>query len=135
MHYSFWRPITAIREAELDGNPRTAADPLWEPMINTPNYPDYASGANTLTGAATATLAAFFGDDERTFSISSAAPQAIEKVRSYDRFSAVADEVVEARIYLGIHFRFADEEARRQGERSAHWIAQKYLRPLASSGH
>ena len=64
----------------------------------------------------------------------SAAPQAVAKVRAYDRFSAVADEVVEARIYLGIHFRFADVEARRQGERIAHWIAQKYLRPLTPVG-
>ena len=46
-HYNYWRPITAIREGENDGNPRTEGDPQWQPFLNTPNYPDYTSGANT----------------------------------------------------------------------------------------
>ena len=54
--YSFWRPITAINEGDNDGNPKTAGDPTWQPLINNPNYPDYTSGANNVTGAMTRTL-------------------------------------------------------------------------------
>jgi len=68
-HYVFWRPITAIREGDDDGNPETAGDPNWQPFINTPNYPDYTSGANNVTGAVTRMLALYFGTDHMTFSM------------------------------------------------------------------
>jgi hypothetical protein len=57
--YDFWRPLTAIREGDNDGNPRMAGDANWKPLINTPNYPDYTSGANNLTGAVTRMLSLF----------------------------------------------------------------------------
>jgi hypothetical protein len=66
-HYVFWRPLTAIQEGDHDGNPHTAGDPAWQPLINNPNYPDYTSGANCLTGAMTRTLQLFFGMDKVTF--------------------------------------------------------------------
>ena len=56
VHYAFWRPVTAIVEADNDGNPQTAADASWQPLINNPNYPDYTSGANNVAGAMTRTL-------------------------------------------------------------------------------
>jgi hypothetical protein len=133
-HYSFWRPVTAIQEGDLDGNPGTAADPSWQPLINTPPYPDYASGLNAVTGAATAMLASFFGTDEVAFTLTSVAPLAVQKSRSYPRFSAAAQDAVDARILLGIHFRFADDEARRQGSRVAHWTFTRFLRPVPG-GH
>ena len=61
LHYAFWRPITAIREGDKDGNDQTAGDPTWEPFLNTPPYPDYTSGANNVVGALTRTLELFFG--------------------------------------------------------------------------
>ena len=60
--YHFWRPITAIQEGDKDGNPRTAGDATWLPLISTPPYPEFPSGANNLTGAMTRTLELFFGD-------------------------------------------------------------------------
>jgi hypothetical protein len=128
--YFFWRPITAINEGDSDGNPNTAGDPAWRPLINTPNYPDYTSGANNVTGAMTRTLAQFFGRDRLTFEVTSLAPLAIQKSRIYDRFSEAADDVVDARILLGIHFRFADTAARQQGERVAEWAFEHFLLPL-----
>lgn len=130
-HFSFWRPITAIREGEGDGNPGTIGDPAWEPLINTPNYPDYTSGANAVTAAMTTILELFFGTDAFDFSVTSEAPLATQKTRTYRRFSDVAKEVVEARILLGIHFRFADELARTQGSRVANWTFTRVLRPVA----
>ena len=133
--YNFWRPVTAIQLAGTDGNSRTIADPNWTPLINNPNYPDFISGANVVTGAMTRSLALFFGTDKMTFDVTSNAPLAIQKTRTYHRFSDAADEVVEARILLGIHFRFADTVARAQGRRVARWAFKHHLRPLHHHGH
>jgi hypothetical protein len=128
-HYNIWRPVTAIQEGENDGNPNTAGDPTWQSLINNPNYPDYTSGANNLTGAVTRTLALFFGTDKMTFDVTSLAPLAVQKTRTYHRFSAAAQDVVDARVYLGIHFRFADTAARAQGRRVAEWTFNHFLLP------
>jgi hypothetical protein len=130
MRWNFWRPLTAIREGANDGNPRTEGNPAWQSLIATPNYSDYTSGANNLSGAATTMLANFFGTDEMTFSITSNAALAVQKTRTYDRFSDAAADVVEARILEGIHFRFADTAGRRQGMRSANWAYGHVLRPI-----
>jgi hypothetical protein len=132
-YWNFWRPITAIQEGDNDGNPRTAGDPAWQPLITTPNYPDYTSGANNNSGAVTTMLANFFGTDEVTFSITSNTPQAIQKTRTYSRFSDAAEDVVNARVYQGIHFRFADVVARRQGSHVANWVFSHFLRPVGEN--
>jgi hypothetical protein len=132
-HFSFWRPVTAIRED--DGNPQTVADAAWEPLINTPNYPDYTSGANNVTAAMTTILERFFGTNNFTFSVTTDVPLAAQKTRTFKRFSDAAAEVVEARILLGIHFRFADEVARTQGTQVANWTHSRFLRPLAGNRH
>ncbi len=129
-HYVFWRPLTAIQEGEHDGNPQTAGNPAWQPLINNPNYPDYTSGANCLTGAMTRTLQLFFGTDKVTFEATSLAPLAVRKTRIYRRFSEAMQDVVDARVWLGIHFRFADLEARTQGQRVAEWTSNHFLLPL-----
>lgn len=131
--FNFWRPVTAIREAEGDGNPGTMPDPSWEPLINTPNYPDYTSGANSVTAAMTRTLELFFGTDTFDFSVASDVPLATQKTRTYKRFSDAAKEVVEARILLGIHFRFADTVARTQGTQVADWTFSHVLRPISGA--
>lgn len=127
-HYNFWRPITAIREGDNDPNPRTAGDVTWTPLFATPNYPDYVSGANGLTGAFTRMLQLFFGTDEISFTVKNPNPALILKERPFTRASDAAQEVVEARIHLGIHFRSADEDARQLGNRIALWTYQKFLR-------
>jgi hypothetical protein len=127
--YFVWRPVTAIREGENDGNPGTAGDPAWQSLINNPNYPDYTSGANNVTGAATKALELFFGRDNIPFTVTSNAPAAVKKERKFASFSAAAAQVVNARIYLGIHFRFADVEARTQGRSVATYVHDHYLLP------
>jgi hypothetical protein len=129
-HFSFWRPITAIREGENDTNPRTVGDPGWLPLIVTPPYPDYSSGANNLTRAYTKTLELFFDTDSFDFAVTSTAALAQQKTRQFHRFSDASLEVVEARILQGIHFRAADYEAFQQGGHVAHWVFQKFLRPV-----
>jgi hypothetical protein len=129
-YYDFWRPLTAIREGDNDTNSRTVGDPNWKPLINTPNYPDYTSGANNITGAVTKTLALFFKGDKMTFTLHSNYPLAVQKDRTYTHFSDAAQDVVNVRILQGIHFRFADEAARRQGREVAKWTYHHFLRPL-----
>ena len=126
--YSFWRPITAIREDDADV--WTESDLNWEPLINTPNYPDYVSGANSLTAAFVTVLQRFFATDDLEFTITSNAGLAVQKSRTYTKFSQAAAEVVEARILLGIHFRSADVAARRLGTRVGTWTATRFLRPI-----
>ena len=133
--YVSWRPITAIQEGNNDNNPWTAGDSNWKPLITTPNYPDYSSGANSFTGAVTRMLALFFETDHLTFSLTTTNPgPTIVDTRTYNRFSDAAQDVVDARIYEGIHFRFADEVGRRQGRQVAEWIFKNYLRPLHKHG-
>jgi hypothetical protein len=129
-HYVFWRPLTAIQEGANDGNSRTAGDPTWQPLINTPNYPDHTSGANNIAAAVTRTLELFFGTDTVTFSLTSNYPPVVQKTRTYNRFSDATQDVVEARIYSGIHFRTADVDGRKQGRRVAKWAFKHFLRPL-----
>jgi hypothetical protein len=129
-HYNFWRPETAIREGDNDGNPGTAGDPDWVPFIPTPPYPDHSSGANNLGGSTTGILELYFGSDEFEFSITSSTPGLLVNPRPYHRFSDASLEVVEVRILHGVHFQTADEAARRQGRRVAHWVFMKSLRPV-----
>lgn len=128
--YNFWRPITAIREGDNDGNSETAGDPAWEPLLNNPNYPEYTSGANNVIGAVTRSAQLFFGTDEKTFTVYSQHPMAVPNTRTYHRFSDLAQNMVDVRIYQGLHFRAADEEGRQQGRHVAQWVFGHYLRPL-----
>jgi hypothetical protein len=129
-HYVFWRPITAIREGDNDGNVLTVGDPTWEPLINTPNYPEYTSGANNVAGALTRTLELYFGTDDITFIVYSQNLLAVPNTRTYQRFSDLSSDTVDVRIYQGIHFRFGDEEGRKQGRHVAQWVFGHFLRPI-----
>jgi hypothetical protein len=132
--YAYWRPVTAIQNGDNDLNPYTAGDPNWLPLITTPSYPEYTSGANNLSGATTRTLKHFFGTDEVNFSLTSNFPLAVLKTRTYSRFSDAANDVMNARIYEGIHFRTADVLGRMQGEHVADWAFSHVLRPLDDQG-
>ena len=87
--YNFWRPITAIREGDNDTNSWTIGDPDWKPLINTPNYPDYTSGANNVAGSVTKMLSLFFKGDKMTFTVTSNYPLVVQKVRTYTHFSTL----------------------------------------------
>lgn len=114
----FWRPITAIREADSDGNPATEADPAWLPLVNSPPYPDHPSGLTSVISAMAETLEDFFGTDRVAFSANSLNSGT---TRSFERFSDMTEEVVDARVWSGIHFRKADEDGARIGKEVARW--------------
>ena len=119
--YSFWRPITAIREAAGDGNRRTTDAPGWLPLNNTPPYPDQPSGLSSLASASARVLERFFGTDNVKFG----AMNAVGK-RTYMSFSQAVDEIVDARVWSGIHFRKADEDGAEIGRRVARWQEHRF---------
>ena len=125
--YYFWRPITAIHNGEADGNAKTEGDPAWDSLFPAPPYPDYTSGANAVMAASTRAAQLFFGENEMTVKVTRTDNGAF---RTFSKFSAVRDEVVEARIYGGIHFRFADTAGRKQGEHIAQWANGHFFKPV-----
>ena len=126
-----WRPITAINLADTDGNPATTADPTWEPVIATPAYPEYSSGYNVLTAAFTGGLAGVFGTDRLDLTMISTA---VPDVRHYATGRAVRADVVNARVWLGIHFRTADVVSRDLGLRLTRWALDHYFQPTHRGG-
>ncbi|MGE5689736.1 MAG: vanadium-dependent haloperoxidase [Pseudomonadota bacterium] len=136
-HWSFWRPIAAIREADTDGNPATTADPTWTPLFDpsvgaglvTPPFPDHPSGHGCVSGATLHVLQDFFGTDKVAFDIvSSRFPG---QPRHYDRFSQALKEVIDARVWGGIHFRTADVQGAVIGKKVAHWLRRHAFEPTA----
>ena len=127
--YNFWRPITAIQLADTDGNPFTTADPSWLPLINTPAYPDYPSGLNGAGGAALAVIANFFGENT-SFVVDSDNPTQAGVVRAFPDVVAAGNEMVDTRVYSGIHFRFADADALELGSRVANHVIANAFQPL-----
>lgn len=117
------RPVTAIQLGDSDGNRRTVGDPTWQPLFATPNYPDYTSGANALGGVATEMLKMFFRTDRVAFSMIG-----VNGNRDYTAFSDVGNDIVEARMLMGIHFRFADVAGRSSGQRVGRWVYRYSLR-------
>ena len=105
--YAYWRPITAIRLGDTDGNAETVADPTWTPLVPTPPYGDYVSGHACVTGAATGTLSRLFGADSLDLTLSSSAAGLISPIRSYATAADLDRDTMNARIWLGLHFRRA----------------------------
>lgn len=126
--YHSWRPITAIRNADTDGNPATVPDSTWNSFIGTPGFPEYVSGHSTFSGAAATVLAAFFGTDRMRFVARSDTEPG--EVRHFTSFSAAAREAAMSRLYGGIHFRSANEDGLRAGIEIGAWVVQYRLRPV-----
>jgi hypothetical protein len=142
-YWNFWRPITAIREAAGDGNPATKADPSWVPLFDptvtvsgaplvTPGFPDHPSGHGCVSGATVHALQAFFGTDRIPFTVvSNKCSPAPCPNRSFDRFSDALKEVIDVRVWSGIHFRTADVQGAVLGKKVARYMDRHYFGPTA----
>jgi membrane-associated phospholipid phosphatase len=124
-HYNYWRPITAIRAGDNDGNSATQGDVNWEPLCVTPPFPEYASTHAATAAAASSALALELGD-RHTFTVTN--PNGAS--RTYKRFSAAAYEEGISRIYCGIHFRTAMNMGFVTGGLIAHYVDKTLLQPL-----
>jgi hypothetical protein len=124
--YGYWRPVTAIPAGDSDGNPRTGADPLWEPLAPTPNHPEYPSAHTCGTAGLGATAAALIGRDRIELDVASTVTGT---TRHFERVGDLQRDIENARVYIGYHWRTSDEVGTRLGERVARWALERYFRP------
>jgi hypothetical protein len=128
-YWDFWRPWQAIRRADEDGNPATEADPAWTALLTAP-YPDHPSGHLCFDGAHLRVLQLFFGTDEIGFDVTSS--RFPGQPRHFDRFSEPLAEIIEARIWAGLHFRTADVQAEKLGRSVVEYMADNYFQPVGT---
>ena len=127
--YNYWRPVTAIQDGNADGNPYTIGDPTWMPLLTTPNHPSYVSGHTGASGAAAVALASFFGTDNIAFSLGS--PTAPGVIKSFDSFSAAAQDVGQSRIYAGIHWPWDVQNGLTLGQQVGAYVASNFFQPVS----
>lgn len=122
--YPFWRPSTAIQLADTDGNPATVADPDWQPLVANPNYPDWVSGYSAQSGAFGVSLSRMVGDHIDAHLISTAVPGV---TRTYTTPESLQQDVVNGRMWLGIHFLSADIAGAALGRQVANFVMDHHF--------
>ena len=130
-HYNLWRPVTAIRAGDLDGNPETTSDAAWTPLVTTPAFPSYPSAHASASYAARRVAESVF-DEVQPFTLAHPAVPGV--TLHYTSFRDLTDDIDDARVYGGIHFRFDQRAGARQGRQVGRFIYQHSLRPK-SPGH
>ena len=128
-YYNFWRPVTAIRAGDSDGNSETAPDATWIGLIVTPNHPEYPAAHGCFSGASTETLKYFFASDHIGFWIDSAVAGVVNPIRTYFRFSDALAEVLDARIYGGMHYRHSTRIGANVGKQVSRFTTTHFFRP------
>ena len=123
--WSWWRPETAIRLGDDDGNDKTAGQSTWTSFIAAPPYPEHSSGFNCVAGSTTEIAEQFFGQGRTAFVLERTAGG---PTRTYDHFRDVRNDTIDARVYQGIHFRSADEQGAKIGRDVARWVEKHALR-------
>lgn len=129
-HYWFWRPYQAIQGAASDGNPATIADPTWQPLGATPDFPEYPSGHACYTGAIVTALDAFFGTDNVSLTLDSRAPGVTQRAVTFARLQDAVKDVDWARVYVGFHFRDSDLQGSTLGRTVARFVVRNAFQPL-----
>ena len=131
-HYLFWRPIMAIRNAEIAGNPATQPDPAWTPLLTTPNHPEYPAAHGCETGAEAELFAAVLGTRRIDVTIRGSAdgtPNDWSATRTFSRVSDLQREIVNARVWAGLHYRQSALEGVVLGGKVVYWTLQRYFLP------
>lgn|SRR5829696_1326691 len=145
-HFLFWRPVTAIDPTAViadgygpvpgfdDGNPATVEEPGWRPLVGTPNHPEYPGAHGTNTSAIAEVLSELLGTDNIDVDIhgfsAAGLPGNLDAVRHYDTANELRSEVVNARLWGGIHYRFSSEAGVQLGHKVAHYGLNHAFRPI-----
>ena len=136
-HFNFWRPVTAIREGDSDGNSDTTADPNWTPLATTPNHPEYPAAHGCVTGALSTILASYFGTRNVALNVTATyavPPQlgggTVTTTRSFSSTKDLLREVQDARIYGGMHFHHSIVQGTVLGQKVAHQLLNNYFQRL-----
>lgn len=126
-HYLSWRPVHAIQRADTDGNRYTVPDPTWQPLLSTPNHPEYPSAHACHTTAIAEALESFFGTGRVRFSVDSLVTG---QTRYYRRFKDAVLDVNNARVWAGFHFRYSQHDGSRLGRKVARYVVRNFFQPL-----
>jgi len=127
-YYNFWRPVTAIRAGETDGNDATEADVTWVALAPTPNHPEYPAAHGAVSTAYAETLRHFFGTKKVTITLSSTLTGTTHTFHNTDD---IIKEIIDARIYGGMHYRTSGVHGSVIGRKVAHWVDKHYFQPVA----
>jgi hypothetical protein len=125
--FNSWRPVTAIVQAEFDGNPDTTPDATWLPLLVTPYFQEYPSAHSGVSSAAVTVLKSFFGDSV-DFTVTSNGLFGVQ--RSFASFSDAIAQVADARVFAGFHFRFSCNDAARMGAQVANHAESVLMQPI-----
>ena len=127
--YNFWRPVTAIRAGDTDGNPDTEADSSWIGLVVTPNHPEYPAAHGCFSGASSHTLKFFFGRNNFDFTVDSNVASLTNPQRSFSSFSQALDEVLDARVYGGMHYRNSTAAGAKIGKQVSKNVTRHFFLP------
>lgn len=127
-YFNAWRPVTAIQNADTDSNPGTGGDPSWQPLTVTPPHPEYPSAHACNTSAMNEVLGEFYGTREISMTLTSTVPGSMP--RHFNNLEEQNQEVIEARILAGFHFRSANVAGIDLGRRVGRYIAARFFRPV-----
>jgi hypothetical protein len=136
-HYLFWRPVTAIQHADIDGNPATTADTAWTPLLVTPNHPEYPAAHGCVTGAEADELTAILHTRKIQVDIPGAVGGAntLTTTRHYATASDLRHEIVNARVWAGLHYRNSGLVGVRLGQAVAQYALDNYFQPIDRHHH
>ncbi len=129
-HYAFWRPVTAIRSGD-DGNPDTDADATWTPLLVTPNHPEYPGAHGSITAAESEVFEAVLGTNQIDVTLTGYNPVSglSDVTRHFDRASDLRHQIVKARLWAGLHYRFSSRAGALLGREVVHWALERYFLP------
>jgi hypothetical protein len=132
--YLWWRPVTAIRSADKDGNPDTTADPAWAPLLSTPNHSEYPSQHGCFTSAFTDALAAALDTEDLDVTVPGAANggTSLTTTRHFETVHDILAEIPDARVWIGFHFRNSVDQGLKLGNQVAGWALDRYFKPVTS---
>jgi hypothetical protein len=130
-HYNFWRPITAIRNGDVDGNSATDRDATWQPLANTPMHPEYPCSHCIQSGTVAGIVRAVLGSDDIP-EIAMTSPMAPGVTHRFTNMKAYTDEVANARIWAGFHYRFSTRVGTDMGLKIGEYVANSSMRPLVT---
>jgi hypothetical protein len=130
--YEFWRPITAIRNGDIDGNPATERDASWEPIDATPLHPEYPCAHCVQSSTAAAVMQGLLGSDEIP-EVALTSPFAPGVTHRFNSLRAFIDEVANARIYAGFHYRFSTIAGREMGQKIGAYVVKSVMQPAQTA--
>jgi hypothetical protein len=129
-HYNFWRPITAIRNGDIDGNPATEREATWQPIAPTPMHPEYPCAHCILSGTVAGIVKAEFGTTAIP-EIATTSPTAPGVTHRWTDMTAFADEIANARIWAGFHYRSSTRVGTEMGLQIGEYVAKNVMQPVA----